>query len=241
MTFFPLSCQSFIKHKKTFQQLFPDISKEEELIHCKLSHGVGGVIFKSGPINLNASPPLPAYVCALQKEVPYHGRLYVTEAHVCFYSSVLLKDTKVKPGSERPAAIHPSPFKATPPPSSLPLQVVIPLCFIHIIKKQNTALLVPTALSVRTSNGDKVRLASRKGVAEQQQTPPQHLRACLLMWLILFFFLIPFCGLVPVYVAAEQRVLLPAAAFFMSSDRGESQSQSPRQRVHNCPVLHFHS
>lgn len=36
-----------------------------------------------------------AYVCALQKEVPYHGRLYLTEAHACFYSSVLLKDTKV--------------------------------------------------------------------------------------------------------------------------------------------------
>lgn len=40
-----------------------------------------------------------AYVCALQKEVPYHGRLYVTEAHACFYSSVLLKDTKVNSGS----------------------------------------------------------------------------------------------------------------------------------------------
>uniref|UniRef100_A0A674MTY7 Si:zfos-943e10.1 n=1 Tax=Takifugu rubripes TaxID=31033 RepID=A0A674MTY7_TAKRU len=92
---------SFIKHQKTFQQLFPDIGKEEELIH--------------------------SYVCALQKEVPYHGRLYVTEAHACFYSSVLLKDTKV----------------------------VIPLCSIHIVKKQNTALLVPNALSIRTSNGDK--------------------------------------------------------------------------------------
>ncbi|XP_056895310.1 GRAM domain-containing protein 2B isoform X3 [Takifugu flavidus] len=91
---------SFIKHQKTFQQLFPDIGKEE-LIH--------------------------SYVCALQKEVPYHGRLYVTEAHACFYSSVLLKDTKV----------------------------VISLCSIHIVKKQNTALLVPNALSIRTSNGDK--------------------------------------------------------------------------------------
>lgn len=40
-------------------------------------------------------------MCALQKEVPYHGRLYVTEAHACFYSSVLLKDTKVKRGFTR--------------------------------------------------------------------------------------------------------------------------------------------
>lgn len=38
---------------------------------------------------------LPAYICALQKEVPYHGRLYITDTHACFYSSVLLKDTKV--------------------------------------------------------------------------------------------------------------------------------------------------
>uniref|UniRef100_H3CXI8 Si:zfos-943e10.1 n=1 Tax=Tetraodon nigroviridis TaxID=99883 RepID=H3CXI8_TETNG len=92
---------SFIKHKKTFQQLFPEIGKEEELIH--------------------------SYVCALQKEVPYHGRLYVTEAHACFHSSVLLKDTKV----------------------------VIPLSSIHTVKKHNMALLVRNALSVRTSGGDK--------------------------------------------------------------------------------------
>lgn len=38
---------------------------------------------------------LPAYICALQREVPYHGRLYITDTHACFYSSVLLKDTKV--------------------------------------------------------------------------------------------------------------------------------------------------
>lgn len=41
------------------------------------------------------SSPLPAYICALQKEVPYHGRLYITDTNACFYSSVLLKDTKV--------------------------------------------------------------------------------------------------------------------------------------------------
>lgn len=37
----------------------------------------------------------PAYICALQKEVPYHGRLYITNSNACFHSSVLLKDTKV--------------------------------------------------------------------------------------------------------------------------------------------------
>lgn len=47
----PVSFQSFIKHKKTFQQLFPDISKEEELIHCKLNNGAEH--FKAGRVKLS--------------------------------------------------------------------------------------------------------------------------------------------------------------------------------------------
>ncbi|XP_069558401.1 GRAM domain-containing protein 2B isoform X3 [Brachyistius frenatus] len=97
---------SFIKHNKTFHKLFPAIPESEDLLH--------------------------AYICALQKEVPYHGRLYVTDTHACFYSSVLLKDTKV----------------------------VIPISCIHIVKKQNTALLVPNALSIRTVEGDKYLFVS---------------------------------------------------------------------------------
>ncbi|XP_029285797.1 GRAM domain-containing protein 2B isoform X2 [Cottoperca gobio] len=100
------SQSSFIKHNQTFHKLFPDIPKSEDLIH--------------------------AYICALQKEVPYHGRLYVTDTNACFYSSVLLKDTKV----------------------------VIPVSHIHIVKKQNTALLVPNALSIRTTEGDKYLFVS---------------------------------------------------------------------------------
>ncbi|KAM9384996.1 GRAM domain-containing protein 2B isoform 2-T2 [Pholidichthys leucotaenia] len=95
------SRSSFSKHNKTFHKLFPDIPESEDLIH--------------------------AYICALQKEVPYHGRLYITDTHACFFSSVLLKDTRV----------------------------VIPVSSIHRVKKQNTALLVPNALSVRTTEGDK--------------------------------------------------------------------------------------
>uniref|UniRef100_A0AAV2KV10 GRAM domain-containing protein n=1 Tax=Knipowitschia caucasica TaxID=637954 RepID=A0AAV2KV10_KNICA len=106
------SQSSFIKHNKTFHKLFPDIPEGEDLIH--------------------------AYLCALQKEVPYHGRLYITDKNVCFYSSVLLKDTKV----------------------------VVPASSIHIVKKQNTALLVPNAVSIRTTDGDKflfVSLRNREG------------------------------------------------------------------------------
>ncbi|XP_034737534.1 GRAM domain-containing protein 2B isoform X8 [Etheostoma cragini] len=100
------SQSSFIKHNKTFHKLFPEISLSEDLIH--------------------------AYICALQKEVPYHGRLYITDTNACFYSSVLLKNTKV----------------------------IIPVSCIHIVKKQNTALLVPNALSIRTTEGDKYLFVS---------------------------------------------------------------------------------
>ncbi|KAI1891596.1 hypothetical protein AGOR_G00145410 [Albula goreensis] len=97
---------SFIKHNKSFHKLFPDIPESEDLIH--------------------------AYICALQKEVPYHGRLYVSENFVCFHSSVLLKDTKV----------------------------VLSVSSVHVLKKQNTALLVPNALSIRTCEGEKYLFVS---------------------------------------------------------------------------------
>ncbi|KAF1383991.1 hypothetical protein PFLUV_G00137580 [Perca fluviatilis] len=65
---------SFRKHKKTFHKLFQEIPEGENLTHT--------------------------FICALQKEVLYHGKLFVCENYVCFHSSVLLKDTKVViPGS----------------------------------------------------------------------------------------------------------------------------------------------
>ncbi|MEQ2302714.1 hypothetical protein AMECASPLE_009544 [Ameca splendens] len=60
---------SYIKYNETFHKLFQEIPKEERLIHT--------------------------FTCALQREVLYHGRLFVSQNHVCFYSSVLLKVTKV--------------------------------------------------------------------------------------------------------------------------------------------------
>ncbi|XP_053293303.1 GRAM domain-containing protein 2A isoform X2 [Pleuronectes platessa] len=80
--------QEFINHKhhKSFHKLFPDIPKGENLTHV--------------------------FTCALQKEVLYHGKLFVSKSHVCFYSSVLLKDTKV----------------------------VIPTSSVREVKKQNAAL-----------------------------------------------------------------------------------------------------
>ncbi|XP_076001214.1 GRAM domain-containing protein 2A-like [Genypterus blacodes] len=57
------------KHNRTYHRLFEEIPKEEKLLHT--------------------------FTCALQKEVLYHGKLFVSENHFCFHSSVLLKDTKV--------------------------------------------------------------------------------------------------------------------------------------------------
>ncbi|KAM8839586.1 GRAM domain-containing protein 2A-like [Synchiropus picturatus] len=60
---------SFVKHNKTFHKIFPETPEEEKLTHT--------------------------FTCALQKEVLYQGKLFISENYVCFYSSVLLKDTKV--------------------------------------------------------------------------------------------------------------------------------------------------
>ncbi|KAM4557467.1 uncharacterized protein V3H82_017233 [Fundulus diaphanus] len=60
---------SYIKYNKTFHKLFEEIPKEERVTYT--------------------------FTCALQREVLYHGKLYVSENNMCFHSSVLLKETKV--------------------------------------------------------------------------------------------------------------------------------------------------
>ncbi|XP_066552490.1 GRAM domain-containing protein 2B isoform X2 [Amia ocellicauda] len=99
---------NFIKHNKTFHKLFREVPDKE--------------------------PLTDAFTCAMQREVLYHGKLYISENYICFYSSVLLKDTKV----------------------------VIPVTTVAIIKKQNTALLVPNALSIHTSDGEKYIFVSMR-------------------------------------------------------------------------------
>lgn len=79
---------SFLKHNKTFHKLFQELPEGENLTHT--------------------------FTCSLQKEGLYHGKLFVSENYVCFYSSVLLKDTKV----------------------------VIPASSVRQVKKQNSALSV---------------------------------------------------------------------------------------------------
>ncbi|XP_037837864.1 GRAM domain-containing protein 2A-like isoform X2 [Kryptolebias marmoratus] len=81
-----INSYAYLKYNKTFHKLFPDIPEGESLTHV--------------------------FTCSLQREVLYHGKLFVSDYHICFYSSVLLKETKV----------------------------VIPVSSVREIKKHNSAL-----------------------------------------------------------------------------------------------------
>ncbi|KAM6964860.1 GRAM domain-containing protein 2B [Aplochiton taeniatus] len=62
--------------------------------------------------------------CALQKDILYQGRLFVSDSWICFHSKVFGKDTKI----------------------------AIPVESVTQIKKTKTAILVPNALIIATKN-----------------------------------------------------------------------------------------
>ncbi|CAL8367525.1 unnamed protein product [Boreogadus saida] len=64
-----VSKNSFRKHNLMFHKLFEDIPETETLS--------------------------ATFTCYLQKDLIYHGRVFVSEDHICFHSSVLLKHIKV--------------------------------------------------------------------------------------------------------------------------------------------------
>ncbi|XP_030581562.1 GRAM domain-containing protein 2B [Archocentrus centrarchus] len=65
-----------------------------------------------------------SYTCALQKDILYQGRMFVSDHWICFHSKVFGKDTKI----------------------------AIPVMSITNIKKTKTAILVPNALVIATTN-----------------------------------------------------------------------------------------
>ncbi|KAL6037148.1 hypothetical protein STEG23_022990, partial [Scotinomys teguina] len=67
-------------------------------------------------------PLKQSFTCALQKEILYQGKLFVSENWICFHSKVFGKDTKIS----------------------------IPAFSVTLIKKTKTALLVPNALIIST-------------------------------------------------------------------------------------------
>ncbi|KAI5094942.1 GRAM domain-containing protein 3 isoform X1 [Silurus meridionalis] len=64
-----------------------------------------------------------SYTCALQKDILYQGRLFVSDNWICFHSKVFGKDTKI----------------------------AIPVISVSEIKKTKTAILVPNALIIATA------------------------------------------------------------------------------------------
>nr|KAF6489566.1 GRAM domain containing 2B [Molossus molossus] len=67
-------------------------------------------------------PLRQSFTCALQKELLYQGKLFVSENWICFHSKVFGKDTRIS----------------------------IPAFSVTLIKKTKTALLVPNALIIAT-------------------------------------------------------------------------------------------
>ncbi|KAG7219789.1 hypothetical protein INR49_011523 [Caranx melampygus] len=73
---------------------------------------------------------LSGYTCALQKDILYQGRMFVSDHWICFHSKVFGKDTKVLETN----------------------QIAIPVVSVTQIKKTKTAILVPNALVIATAN-----------------------------------------------------------------------------------------
>ncbi|XP_041642638.1 GRAM domain-containing protein 2B-like [Cheilinus undulatus] len=86
------------KSNGQYHKIFKEISKEEQLRQ--------------------------SYTCALQKDILYQGRMFVSDHWICFHSKVFGKDTKI----------------------------AIPVMSITHIKKTKTAILVPNALVIATAN-----------------------------------------------------------------------------------------
>ncbi|KAM6107221.1 GRAM domain-containing protein 2B-like [Pterocles gutturalis] len=116
---------SLSKHATSYCKAFGELAEREALLGC--------------------------FSCAWQREVPYHGRLYISSRHLCFHSSLLRKD----------------------------LKAVVPVASISALKKTNTALLVPNALSIRTAQGEKflfVSLRRREATYQLLQSVCKHLQ-----------------------------------------------------------------
>ncbi|XP_063820308.1 GRAM domain-containing protein 2B isoform X2 [Pseudophryne corroboree] len=90
------STNQFLKANAHFHKLFKDVPKEE--------------------------PLRESFNCALQKEILYQGKLYISGNWICFHSKVFGKDTKIS----------------------------IPAIAVTVVKKTKVALLVPNALVIAT-------------------------------------------------------------------------------------------
>lgn len=69
-----------------------------------------------------------SYTCALQRDILYQGKMFVSDSWICFHSKVFGRDTKI----------------------------AIPVMSVTFLKKTKTALLVPNALVIEAANEQHV-------------------------------------------------------------------------------------
>nr|XP_032829790.1 GRAM domain-containing protein 2A-like isoform X1 [Petromyzon marinus] len=100
---------------------------------------------------VTADEPLSdTFSCALQKDMLFHGRLFISARWVCFYANFFGRDIKV----------------------------VIPVDSVKSVKKHKTAMLVPNGLCVTTHHGQKflfVSLMSRDATHRALASVCKHL------------------------------------------------------------------
>uniref|UniRef100_A0A8C8R9R8 GRAM domain-containing protein n=1 Tax=Pelusios castaneus TaxID=367368 RepID=A0A8C8R9R8_9SAUR len=98
-----------------------------------------------------AEPLKQSFTCALQKDILYQGKLFISENWICFHSKVFGKDTKI----------------------------CIPVLSVTLIKKTKTALLVPNALVIATVTDRYifVSLLSRDATYKLLKSVCRHLEA----------------------------------------------------------------
>ncbi|XP_034565524.1 GRAM domain-containing protein 2B [Notolabrus celidotus] len=105
----PSDCETKFDRKKTqpsqlsktniqYHKIFKEVSKDELLMQ--------------------------SYTCALQRDILYQGKMFVSDNWICFHSKVFGRDTKI----------------------------TIPVASVTFIKKTKTALLVPNALVIETTS-----------------------------------------------------------------------------------------
>lgn len=98
------------------------------------------------------------YTCALQRDILYQGKMFVSDNWICFHSKVFGRDTKVRSLTPRRLCCG---RLRHPDISMFPNhQISIPVPSVTFIKKTKTALLVPNALVIETASC-QVRTARR--------------------------------------------------------------------------------
>lgn len=109
----PFHCflQRFVKHSKTFHKLFQEVPEDETLTQSECSAVFIHLLLvekgnKKKTLRVKVLQrmrwnkqfehcPVAAFTCALQKDLLFHGKLFVSKNYLCFHSSMLLTVTKV--------------------------------------------------------------------------------------------------------------------------------------------------